>query len=1683
MGGVHGRRPLRWSPRSGAPSRLAGAVAALLLIVGCAGPAPAVPPVASWTPVPSSGAAPAATPAEASTSGPAPTGQPAGNEAWAPVQPAGLPQAATLVPTRGGADVVARTTGFLLTSLDGRPAASLAGRIVADPPVAFRVTPSGAAAAVLQPTAVLAAATRYHLSLTRPDGTVEASWTALTAGPLHVSDTVPGDQATSVPLDTGIEVNFDQPGVTASALASHFRISPAVKGHFEADGRSVAFAPDKPLAKATLYTVTITRGLPIAGTGEALEQDVTIRFETAAARPWTARVWLPETLVDATPRELAAMTLWWDVQGSSSRPTSVPLRVHRLGSLDGAISAWAAISRAPAWTLASTQAAVATSSLPQVLSASVPIQGLDDGTPWIQLPRTLAAGWYVVTVAFAGVPRQLVLQVTDTATYALVTSTQTAVWVNDLKTRGPAMGATASLAGTVLAGATDARGLLVAASPPAVAGGDATDPMLLVHYGGSTTFRPVAGGSMCGGCDGTWSPRDSLVPDTWWTMLTTDRWEYRQTDTVNAVGVVRQRVSGTVPASVLLELVRNDGADAVTILTRTATPDARGMYSASLQIAGLPVGGYRLRASVDGASVGETWLSVATIRKPAYLITVMPERHAVISGQPLQATVSAAFFDGTPAAGTQVQLTTEDSEAPQTTVTTDAGGLATGTLKPKAADMQQRVATIGATPTLPEEAGLAANNFVAVFAGSAFLSLDGSANGKTLTVTGGVNTVDWGRYDQPDVDLWSIDPRGAARPGAAVQIKVVARSMVQRQTGTAYDFITKRVMPRYEYTDNEVALASRSVRTGADGTFRLTLPAGRNAYAYSVTATYVDEAGRRIETEAWISGTAPRADYPIPSLDPAEGHDYAHGYSVGDTVRVRFSGGAPRTTATRYLYLALQQGLRGADVSSSAEFQTTFTDASIPDIAITAVRFNGSGYDAVPWPYTARLDQQDRQLTVTMAADKLRYEPGESATVSVSTADRDGRPVAASVFVRAVDEKLFAMGAAAEGDPLAQLYADVPTGVVGSVRSHQPPEQGWGGGRGDTTGGGGTGGRTDFRDWLVAKVVHTDAAGRATVTVPLSDDLTSWRVAATAVDGALDAGAASIKIPVGLPFFVDAVLASEYLASDRPVLRVRSYGTALRAGDRVAFAVTSDTLPMAEVTVTADAFGSAYVPLPALAVGTQRVRIAGSVVASDQTLQDAMTRTFTVIASRATQQRTTWSLLAGPTTVQAGQGMTRLALVDSGRGRVVPVLEELAASGAARADQVLASGLATRVLAHQFGLAPATTSDPNALDTFTSNGGLSIVPWGAMQLDVTALAAMTGDPRLAMGDIRERLRMALDDDAQPRAGRILALAGLAALGEPVHGDISTLDAATDLTVEERADLALAALEAGDEALAGRLEQQLLASNALRSANMVRIDPGPGTDTTVVTARLAIVAASLGDPIAAEMDEYLAANPPKTTLVVLERALAARGWAMRVASSTARATLTVDGVRTAVSLSGGDAAGYMLTPAQARSASVAPVAGSLLLVQTWDGALEPSSLAAPNGITFTRDVSPAGVIPGDRTVVVTFHVSIPPTLRASGWRIVDVAPSGLAPVLYCGAWADPQQPAGVISPDSIDGQRVELMVGWDPRRSEYWARYVAHVVSPGSYTWEPSVLQSLVDPASGLTVPATTVTISTPVPGG
>ncbi|HEX7473858.1 MAG TPA: Ig-like domain-containing protein [Candidatus Limnocylindrales bacterium] len=1609
-------------------------------------------------------------------------------------------------------------TSFTLTSRSGADPRALATRLETEPPIDLAIVDAAGSGSVgLRPTDRLAAGRIYRFTLRAEDGTVAGSWAFQARAPLHVVSLLPGNATTGVPVRTGIEVTFDQDA--AADMARFFTISPAVDGRFERRGRTQVFVPTG-LRAATLYTVRIRHGLPLSGTELSLERDVTFRFETAGPDQAPAvRFRFGRAVIEASPTDRPIVALVVDTPDSVATikpPKSVEVRVYRFPSLAATVGPMQRFLAGPGWADFS-DPSIPTTGLPRVMTFNAPLPALPGvADQIITFPARLPRGWYLVEAGTAR-PGQAILQVTEVSAWVAVLTDRTVAWVNNTATGGAIPGAAVRLVGGGSLGRTGSDGLLDAPTPADLVPPEsdpaavpmtqdaAQSPILVVEArNGHALLVPFDVDGQGGVYRGEWGKDAPSVRSAWWSVIGTDRSVYRRDDQIAAWGFLRGRIDGRVPTSVELRLVllANAGqTDAPAVVRVTTRPASSGAYAAKLVLAGVAVGSYYLEAVVDGRVASAIWLDVGIIHKPAYRLTVTTDRHVVVAGDRVNATVTASFFDGQPVPGTPLAIQADtDEETVLDTVSTDRDGQATTRwTAPIPYPEGPESVRLSAVPARPEEGDIRADAPVAVFPSAVTLTATGTLTGRHLVVTGSDHAVDLTRLERelttvPKPDISSLDPNGKPIVGATVTAEITELIPIRRLVGYDYDPITKLVVPRYEYDTQRKALRTLSLKTHSGGAFRLTLTVPVATHDYQVILRTHDGAGRIAQSSVMAS----RALAAEPSREPvfenagkAGGQDLV--YRIGDPIRLTMTDGVrplPTGRTNRYFYLVSRQGRRSAFVTTTPRFSRTFSSADAPGIFIIGVHFNGRTYEpkAAAW---ATFDTRQRSLTVELSSARPSYRPGETVTLTVRTRDATGRPTPATVTVRAVDEKLFSMGAAQVADPLGSLYQRVESGIVRLTATHQLPIGGTEGEGGSTGGGGGdvTQARDDFRDTAVFRQLETNAHGDATVTFQLPDDLTAWHVSASAMTASLQAGEGQLMLPVGLPFFVDATIADEYLASDRPVIRLRAYGTSLRSGDPISFNVAGPSLGLASTVVDGTAFRDVSIPLPQLSVGVHKITIGASATTpGGAALADRLIRTITVVRSRTAQTRTAFDTVTANLSVPGGPDITTYTFSDAGRGRFVAALTELATSSGPRIDQAVAAATARDLLIADFGFDPALLP-PDAFDPATYEvhqqtndadeviaAGLPLLPYGGPDARLTARVALVAADRFDRGSVRDALNTVRNLPSTTRDLRIAVLAGLAGLDEPVLSDLRTAAAATDLSVSERIDLALGFVAAGDDAAALAIERDLLRTDGQRFGSWTRLHVGTTLDETVgATAGLALVAAGIGDPIAVSLAAYVDANPARDELHVLDQIGVIERLLLRTPAAPASFAWTVDGNRSVVDLGPGRAFTVALTAAQRATLRLEPLTGQVGIAASWAEPVDLTTLTSDPALGLTRTITPVGTIGPDSLVVVELMPTFAGQAILGGYEVVDFVPSGLAPVARTDGWVGTD---GANGPYRIVGQEVDFSVDnvANPLRVPR-LRYLARIVTPGDYAWEPASMRLAVAPEDAAFTAPTRVTVA------
>lgn len=1609
-------------------------------------------------------------------------------------------QVAELTADEASGGVVGPETSFRLAAVGGGSASELAERLSVRPAIQMTTTVEADGRVLLTPAEPLTPGVVYRFSLDAPDGTQLDSWAFQARQPLRVVSTLPETTATDVPLDTGIEVTFDQDGVVDAA--SHFRIEPSVKGRLEQRDRVLSFVPDA-LAPATVYTVTITSGVAAGDTGGTLEQDVRFEFETMSKdAPPTAdgHFRFSNDLFESAVAQRPVVGLWWyggesEVDGAPKTPKNTRLEVFAIGDRAAAIDAFRRLREIPRWSRYNAAERLPTEGLRRVAGFDAPLQDAN-GTLWTTLPERLAPGWYLVEHPSETINAQAIIQVTDVAAYLAVSGTRSVVWANDVGDGRPIARATVEADGATL-GMTDARGLLLADTPVQMLQGPDSDctsdctPIVTVTAGARSAFVPATGSSTPDGKEGQFEWFGGSADPRYWRLFDTDRTLFRRTDTINAWGMVRARASASVPDVVTVRLVDEADESGVPVVSAQATPRPSGAFTSSLDLRDVPEGGYRLELVVAGDVIAERYVAVDRILKPAYRIEIVTGRRVYIEGDRIRVTATASFYEGTPVPGVPLRLS-GDLEA---TATTGADGTAVvrtvARWDPDYSRDGPRHASIDAAPARAEEGEItgATREFI-IFPSNWIVSGDATVRGGRVRVSGSVNQLDRDRMEREiagGTASWEVDPRGGALRNRLVRARIIELIPVRRRIGSDYDFIQKRVIPLYDYDFRERVAGTLRLTTNAQGRFAGSIAAPDRRHTYRVEFSATDPDRLRATATAYASEevTADIADgfARQPFLGPTVRGDAADSVEVppvgvGETIDLTMREPDATGTIARdpHLFVAAQAGIREAIVRDSARFVTKFPAWGPPNVAYRSVRFTGRGY-VIAAGYTATFRVDDRAMTVKLTADRARYAPGGTARISVETRGPDGRPMPGTVVLRAIDEKLFTIGAATANDPLAGVYESLDSGVVATYATHRGPSARP---EGADTGGGGDDGAP--RDAILFDAVDTDQNGRATVTMPLPSDLTSWRVMGAAFGSSLEAGGASLLVPVGLPFFVDTSIAPEYLVADRPSIQLRGFGTDLAPDARVTFTVDSDSLGLHQRGLTARAFQAVTVPLPKLRPGDHAITITARTGSGASLRRHTVTRTFSVVGSRLTRSRTSYDEPTDPYRVDGGGDVTQLVVSDAGVGRHLSSLLDLADSSSARLERALAADIAAGVLAERFeGIQAGMAGSAFEGAVYQrEDGGIAILPYGASDLDVSVLAAIVGPDRFVGQSLRTYLRAIAGASGETRERRNLALAGLAGMNEPVLPELQAALAAQDLTVRERAMLAIGAARLGDTTTARSTAVSLAEQHGEAVGEQARLRVGDDNlDTTTASALMAMLLAACGDPVATRYWAYVGANPSDQVPFDIHAVGYAR-WMVEAAPRAGTSfTFSLDGVAKNVDLAPGGVFVLRLPKARLGTFSIEPGTGRIGVTALWREPVSASGFEVDPDIKLTRRIRPAGIIPSTDLVVVDLQVEFGPQAARGCHRVVELVPSGLIPVGALRGWVDPEsgEPlVGVTYPDAQVGQRVLFCAENTEHQRTARLRYVARIITVGTYRWEPAIAESQTHPDRAAIVPPGSVRI-------
>lgn len=618
----------------------------------------------------------------------------------------------------------------------------------------------------------------------------------------------------------------------------------------------------------------------------------------------------------------------------------------------------------------------------------------------------------------------------------------------------------------------------------------------------------------------------------------------------------------------------------------------------------------------------------------------------------------------------------------------------------------------------------------------------------------------------------------------------------------------------------------------------------------------------------------------------------------------------------------------------------------------------------------------------------------------------------------------------------------------------------------------GGGARTNFVDVPLFKSVATDKQGKAEINFKTPDNITSWRVSAKAyAPETMEAGEAEKLVSVSLPFFADAVISKTYLVGDKPVIKLRAYGTDYKSDLPVEFSVKSESLNLG-IKQVADK-GEIYIPLGEMKTEGEYKIIIG---AKQGNLTDALEKKIKVVKNYFRKIETTrYDLRAvnGAQIKHNEEGFTNLYFIDKGKGKFYPSLASLAVASGIRVDQIAPAYIAQKLLATYYN-GPAVENNLDLSAYLKENGGVSLFPYSDANLELSAKLADI-IPEFIYKDRQVMyFQNALTDEKADLNRISKSLYGLASLNEPVLTKINYLKGNKDLNLENKLYLALALTKLGDNENARQIYENEI-KPSYKSVGF-EIWPTQGNErekNVKLVATIGILASYLGEKEDAEkIRSYIASFNPEDDLDLLEEAMLASNELKNINFANASFTYQTSLKNGDINLANGDVFALTLSADELKTINFPSIQGDIELISEYEISADPAGLKKNESLSLTRkylvnNKEVDSLKEGDLVLV-----RLDPNILNNGlngpYQVVDYLPSGLKPAtrtygLDIGASAecDPiWYPIQVI--DNIVYFSIYKDFDKTKNCQNRTLNYYARVVNKGEYKVQPALIQSLVN---------------------
>jgi Large extracellular alpha-helical protein len=432
----------------------------------------------------------------------------------------------------------------------------------------------------------------------------------------------------------------------------------------------------------------------------------------------------------------------------------------------------------------------------------------------------------------------------------------------------------------------------------------------------------------------------------------------------------------------------------------------------------------------------------------------------------------------------------------------------------------------------------------------------------------------WAKKDRVDFDVAVLDLDQKPQANVPVRVDLYTSNYITHRKRLVGGF--------YAYEDFQEIRKLGELCNGKTNARGILECSGKSNFAGSVVAvvTAKDSQGREAtaKTQQWIIGDNVEQWFGSQDNDRVDLIPFKRSYEPGENAQLQL-----RTpfSKSKVLLTIEREGVLDAKVvevnSENPSFEIPIKAEYAPNVVISAFAIRGRVDTSKP---TALLDLakpafklgmtelkvgwKQHQLKVEVTTDKNTYQVRESAKVKVKVTDAQGKPAAnAEVSLAAVDEGLLELRDNKSWDILSSMMALHQHKVMtATVQSFIVGKRHFGL-KALPIGGDGRGNARELFETLLYwnPTVKLNTQGEATLTIPLNDSLTSFRIVGVAMKGADQFGTGWNRIQSSQDLMIFSGIAGTARQGDEMSVEYTLRNTSAKPLDLTAALQTVPALP------------------------------------------------------------------------------------------------------------------------------------------------------------------------------------------------------------------------------------------------------------------------------------------------------------------------------------------------------------------------------------------------------------------------------------------------------------------------------------------------------------------------------------------